>query len=85
MSLTKPSGPSVDNTTMIEVGWNKPDGGDAIDNYTLEWRNESDARYFETIPHTSGTTSYTYMVGNLTPGSFYRFIVISRATCALWP
>ncbi|CAK8684497.1 unnamed protein product [Clavelina lepadiformis] len=78
VSITRPSGPSADNTTMIEVGWNKPDGGDAIDNYTLEWRNESDARYFETIPHTSGTTSYTYMVGNLTPGSFYQFIVRSH-------
>ncbi|XP_076806497.1 receptor-type tyrosine-protein phosphatase eta-like isoform X2 [Clavelina lepadiformis] len=78
VSLTRPSGPSADNTTMIEVGWNKPDGGDAIDNYTIEWRNESDARYFKTIPHTSGTTSYTYIVGNLTPGSFYRFIVRSH-------
>ncbi|CAK8684514.1 unnamed protein product [Clavelina lepadiformis] len=77
VSLRSPIGPSADNKTMIKVDWTKPEGGDAVTTYTVEWFRFDDSKYFKTIRHSKNSDMYSYTIQGLTPGGTYRVRVKS--------
>ena len=65
-------------TGMVYVGFNKPQGGDAIDFYEITWYSENNSSFYESsgpIPHIAGQTNYSFVTKALTKGSVYRFTV----------
>ena len=63
-------------TTQICISWNKPNGGNEIDNYTLIWTKQNDSKLlsFNAI-HNVSTVAYTYTINGLVPGQKVNFSV----------
>ena len=62
-----------DPQTTMKVSWNKPDGGDAIDTYDLEWIPILNTRPIESlsVKHQNGRAEYSQHQSDLTPGEIY--------------
>ena len=64
--LNKPTGLGVTpGDGQLELGWTKPAGGDAIDEYIVQWKSGSETfadaeteNREQTVAHVSGTTTY---------------------------
>ena len=71
---TAPSAPSFGGTCEVEnktakicVSWLKPEGGNEIDNYIVQWTIiEDNVDHFEVIPY-NGMESNTYTISNIQP------------------
>ena len=64
------------NTTQICISWNKPDGGNAIDNYTLTWRKQNDFKFLShTTDHYKTTVAYSHRINELKPGQKVNFSI----------
>ena len=57
-------------TAEICISWLKPEGGNEIDNYIVEWMIESNMKHYDTIPY-NGMESNTYTINNLQPSQVY--------------
>ena len=78
--LNKPTGLGVTpGDGQLELGWTKPAGGDAIDEYIVQWKSgsetfddaEADGRQ-ETVAHVADTTTYDTTISSLlTNGTEY--------------
>ena len=87
--LTLPSKPTIDSLEagdeQLKVSWNKPTGGDAIDEYIVQWKSgsetfanaETDSRE-ATVAHVSGTTGYETTISGLSNGTEYTVQVVAR-------
>ena len=53
-------------TNEICISWFKPEGGNEIDNYIIEWITENSSNQFDII-HYDGVESNTYTIRNLRP------------------
>ena len=82
----KPTGLSViPGDEQLEVEWTKPAGGDAIDEYLVQWKSgnetfadaETEDRE-QTVAHVSGTTAYDATIPGLENGSEYTVHVIAK-------
>ena len=82
----KPTGLSViPGDEQLELEWIKPAGGDAIDEYIVQWQSgtetfgdaETDGRE-QTVAHVSGTTTYETTISGLTNGTLYTVHVIAK-------
>ena len=82
----KPTGLTVNPSDgQLEVSWTKPDGGDAINGYIVQWKSaietfadaETDGRQ-ETVAHVPGTTIYDTTISGLLNGTEYTVHVIAK-------
>ena len=82
----KPTGLTVNPSDgQLEVSWLKPNGGDAIDKYIVQWKSgsetfadaETDGRQ-ETVTHVPGTTTYETTIPSLDNGTEYTVQVIAK-------
>ena len=66
-----------DPQTTMEIFWNKPDGGDAIDTYELQWMPtlSSSLPQPESVDHKPYQERYKQNKSDLTPGESYVVIV----------
>ena len=86
---TKPGKPTelevAPGDRQLEVSWQAPDGGDAIDEYIVQWKSgsgtftnaETDNRE-QTVAHVPGTTTYETIVSSLDNGTLYTVQVIAK-------
>ena len=82
----KPTGLTVTpGDTQLEVSWTKPTGGDAIDEYIVQWKSGSETfadaeteNREQTVAHVSGTTTYDATIPNLENGTEYTVHVIAK-------
>ena len=82
----KPTGLTVTpEDTQLEVSWTKPTGGDAIDEYIVQWKSGSETfadaeteNREQTVAHVSGTTTYDATIPNLENGTEYTVHVIAK-------
>ena len=81
----KPTGLTVtSDDEQLEVEWTKPAGGDAIDEYKVQWKSgietfadaETENRE-QTVAHVSGTTIYDTTISGLANGTEYTLHVIA--------
>ena len=56
------------NTKQICINWLKPDGGEAINEYVVQWSREDGSTDSKTINHVRGQLIYKYMINELLPG-----------------
>ena len=87
--LNKPGKPTelevAPGDRQLEVSWQAPDGGDAIDEYIVQWKSggetfadaETDGRQ-DTVKHVSGTTTYETIISGLLNGTEYTVHVIAK-------
>ena len=86
---TKPNKPTGLTVTpgdeQLELSWIKPAGGDAIDEYKVQWisGNETFAdaeteNREQTVAHVSGTTTYETIISGLDNGTLYTVQVIAK-------
>ncbi|CAK8684487.1 unnamed protein product [Clavelina lepadiformis] len=70
---------STNLSTMIDVSWNKPAGGDDVTDYLLEWwlSNSEDVNS-DTEIHLHEIDSYNYVIDGLTPGKRYGVKISAR-------
>ena len=70
---------STNLSTMIDVSWNKPVGGDDVTDYLLEWwlSNSKDVNS-DTEIHLHEIDSYNYVIDRLTPGKRYDVKISAR-------
>ena len=65
-------------TGKFYVGFNKPQGGDAINFYEITWYSEINPWFVKSsgpIIHIPGQTNYSFITTVLTKGSVYWFTV----------
>ena len=82
----KPTGLTVTpGDTQLEVSWTKPTGGDAIDEYIVQWKSGSETfadaeteNREQTVAHVSGTTTYDATIPDLENGTEYTVHVIAK-------
>ena len=67
-------------TEEICLSWSKPEGGNELDNYTVEWIEKDNLEYSHTIPY-NGTESNSYTINNLHPGQAVN-VSIRASNCA---
>ena len=60
----------ADNKTMkLCISWEKPDGGNEIDNYTITWKKQNDSLPKSFIKeHNCSISAYSHTIENLNPG-----------------
>ena len=64
------------NTTQICISWNKPNGGNEIDNYTLTWTKQNVSMFLtNTTIHNVSTVAYSYTINDLIPGQKVNFSI----------
>ena len=70
----------VENSTrQICVSWTKPNGGNAIDNYTLEWSiRDNVTTELATVEHIRNMSAYTHTINSLSPGQMVNFSIKAR-------
>ena len=82
----KPTGLTVtSDDEQLEVEWTKPAGGDAIDEYLVQWKSgietfqdaDTDGREVP-VAHVSGTTTYDTTISSLANGTEYTVHVIAK-------
>ena len=67
------------STSQICVSWIKPKGGNAIDNYTLEWSvHHNVTEEFTILEHIRNMNAYAYTINSLAPGQMVDFAVKAR-------
>ena len=84
--LNKPTGLGVTpGDGQLELGWTKPAGGDAIDEYIVQWKSGSETfadaeteNREQTVAHVSGTTTYDATIPGLENGTEYTVHVIAK-------
>ena len=84
--LNKPTGLGVTpGDGQLELGWTKPAGGDAIDEYIVQWKSGSETfadaeteNREQTVVHVSGTTTYDATIPGLENGTEYTVQVIAK-------
>ena len=70
---SSPTNPSecneIGETTALCIGWKKPQGGQEINEYVLEWQKQS-STFIESNStlHDVNTDSYEYTISGLQPG-----------------
>ena len=82
----KPTGLTVtSDDEQLEVEWTKPVGGDAIDEYIVQWKSGSETfadaeteNREQTVAHVSGTTTYDATIPGLENGTEYTLQVIAK-------
>ena len=82
----KPTGLTVtSDDEQLEVEWTKPVGGDAIDEYIVQWKSGSETfadaeteNREQTVAHVSGTTTYDATIPGLENGTEYTVHVIAK-------
>ena len=82
----KPTGLTVtSDDEQLEVEWTKPVGGDAIDEYIVQWKSGSETfadaeteNREQTVAHVSGTTTYDATIPDLENGTEYTVHVIAK-------
>ena len=68
-----------DPSTSINVIWMKPDGGDAIDNYTLQYTGATTNTTLTAVTaHVIGQQDYNCTETGLTPGEAYHVIILAN-------
>ena len=86
---TKPNKPTGLTVTpgdrQLELEWTKPAGGDAIDEYIVQWKSGSETfadaeteNREQTVAHVSGTTTYDATIPDLENGTEYTVHVIAK-------
>ena len=87
--LNKPGKPTelevAPGDRQLEVSWQAPDGGDAIDEYIVQWKSggetfadaKTDGRQ-ETVAHGADTTTYDTTISGLLNGTEYTVHVIAK-------
>ena len=62
------------------VFWNKPDGGDYIDRYQIDWYQYG--IYYRSgykfVKHESHTINFTFTISNLQSGTKYKVVVFAQ-------
>ena len=87
--LNKPTGLGVTpGDGQLELGWTKPAGGDAIDEYIVQWKsgtqtfqNAADEATDDreaSVSHVPGTTTYDTIIPGLNNGTLYTVQVIAK-------
>jgi len=61
----------VNTSNEIVMEWRKPEGGDVIDLYHLQWKHTNIIEEVF-IPHISGQVEYSYIITNLLPETTYN-------------
>ena len=56
--------------------WTKPNGGDAIDRYLLNWSQSSISN--ATVAHKPGKVSYEYQIFGLEQGQYYDVTIAAE-------
>ena len=56
------------NTNQICINWLQPDGGDAIDEYIVEWSRADGSINSTRLNHVRGESVYNYTINGLLPG-----------------
>ena len=72
---------SISNSTnKVIVSWHKPDGGDDIDQYYIEWyQNGSEHRSgYRYVNHVSRKFNYTFAITNILSVTKYRVWVVAK-------
>ena len=71
-----------DPQTTMNIFWNKPDGGDAIDTYELEWIPTLNSKPIGSlfVKHQNERSEYSQDQSNLTPGEIYNVTVGTNNT-----
>ena len=68
-----------DPSTSIDITWIKPDGGAAIDNYTLQWTALiTNITNYTVVPHIKEQEFYNYIQTRLTSGEIYQVVVFTQ-------
>ncbi|MCY4577419.1 MAG: fibronectin type III domain-containing protein, partial [Chloroflexi bacterium] len=89
---TLPDSPTLDSVEIgdgqLKVSWTKPTGGEAIDEYIVQWKSGSQTFQDATddvtdnreasVAHVSGTTAYQTTITGLTNGTPYTVQVIAK-------
>ena len=89
---TLPNKPTIDSVEIgdgqLKVSWTKPAGGEAIDEYVVQWKSGSQTFQDATddvtddreasVAHVSGTTAYHTTITGLTNGTPYTVQVIAK-------
>ena len=89
---TLPNSPSLDSVEIgdgqLKVSWTKPDGGEAIDEYIVQWKSGSQTFQDATddvtedreasVAHVSGTTAYQTTITGLENGTQHTVQVIAK-------
>ena len=64
-------------TSQICITWWKPDGGDAIDEYFIEWLRADGSIMSTKLDHIPGQSVYNYTISGLLPGEKIMSYVIA--------
>ncbi len=89
---TLPDSPTIDSVEVgdgqLKVSWTKPTGGEAIDEYIVQWKSGSEAFQDATddvtddrealVTHVTDTTSYDTTISGLANGTLYTVQVIAK-------
>ena len=66
-------------TTQVCISWNKPNGGNEIDNYTLMWKKQNDPKpLICSTPHYNSTVTYSHTLNDLEPGQKINFSIYAN-------
>ena len=52
-------------SSEVEVSWSKPDGGDEIDQYYVEWYQKDQRIGYKYVKHLSNKLNYTFSITSL--------------------
>ena len=66
------------NETSLCVSWLKPSGGDAIDNYSLQWSRENSSDVNSTLVEHKSSNNFFYIIKGLSPGERVNASVKAR-------
>ena len=64
-------------TSQVCINWLKPDGGDAIDEYFVEWLRTDGSTYSTRLDHIRGQSVYNYTITGLLPRENITSFVIA--------
>ena len=64
-------------TSQLCINWLKPDGGDAIDEYFVEWLRADGSTYSTRLDHIRGQSVYNYTITGLLPRENITSFVIA--------
>ena len=67
-----------DNTTEAIAYWSKPEGGDEIDGYILQWTSTCGDFTQNYISHVKGEDKYCQLQTGLVPGEIYEMILLAN-------
>jgi len=72
------------NLTILNICWEKPNGGNAILDYFVLWRSESNQMSkSDTVEHVSEEVHYLFVIDELLKGEKVNVTVISRNSAGI--